>query len=151
MITVTKKSHLHATDEVVIDISLSYDQRQKSRIKTNSECGVEVGVILDRGDQLFHGDILANDSGNKVRVIAQDEDVVEVSGKSGLDIVKAAYHLGNRHVPVQIAEQHLWFKRDHVLEEMLAGLGLTTKHVSAPFQPESGAYHTHQKSHHHEH
>lgn len=157
MMTFTTKSTSMVRDEVTLVVALNYDQRQKSRLKTSSQCGKELGIILERGAQLFDGDILVNANGDAIRILAEQEVVTKVSALEPSDLVRAAYHLGNRHVPVQISPTYLLIKHDHVLEDMLVGLGFVVEPAQQAFQPESGAYstsqakHSHSHHHHHEH
>jgi urease accessory protein len=119
---------------------LSFDLRCKSRLRTRLESGEEAGLFLDRGAVLRPGDRLLGNDGRVVEVVAAEEPIMEARSDDPLSLAKAAYHLGNRHVPVQVAAGLLRFGRDHVLGEMVRGLGLTVTVTSAPFEPESGAY-----------
>ncbi len=89
--------------------------------------------------------------GRVVEVIAAAERVLHVECASGTELARCAYHLGNRHVPVEVGEGFLRLAEDHVLERMLAGLGAKLSHLTAPFEPEAGAYHTNAASRHHDH
>jgi urease accessory protein len=102
--------------------------------------GEEVSVVLPRGDILRGGDILATHDGRAVRVVASPESLLHVECDSAHALARAAYHLGNRHVAVQIDEGYLRIAADHVLERMLTGLGARVSAVEAPFEPEAGAY-----------
>jgi urease accessory protein len=119
---------------------LSFDLRCKSRLRTRLESGEEAGLFLERGAVLRPGDRLLGNDGRVVEVVAAEEPIMEARSDDPLLLAKAAYHLGNRHVPVQVAAGLLRFGRDHVLGEMVRGLGLTVTETSAPFEPESGAY-----------
>ena len=92
--------------------------------------------MLERGSVLRHGDLLRADSGLIIEVRAANEEVAVISTKDSLLLARACYHLGNRHIPLQIGEGWLCFKRDHVLEEMVQSLGLFVKHELFPFEPE---------------
>lgn len=121
-------------------ISLPYDERKKSRLKTLTACGREVGIILPRGSQLKAGDIVASAQGVSAFIDAEKEAVSRiVPGDIDL-LLKAAYHLGNRHVAVELNRHWLQYQRDHVLDAMLTGMGIAVIHEYAPFEPESGAY-----------
>lgn len=127
----------------IIQVELPYDSRKKSRLRAMSQCGREVGIQLARGSELRHGQRLVGDGGEQVEIVASKETVSTVAGDASLLLLKAAYHLGNRHVPLQITETWLRYQHDHVLDEMVVGLGLSVRVEQAPFQPESGAYHRH--------
>jgi urease accessory protein len=129
-------------------LSLPFELRQKSRLKANLDSGEEVGLMLPRGHVLRGGDYLKAENGMIIQLAAADESVSTVSAPDRLSLQKACYHLGNRHVPLQITEDWVRYLRDHVLDEMVESLGLTVTHEQAPFEPEVGAYHKH---HHHTH
>jgi urease accessory protein len=121
-------------------LSLPFDLRCKSRLRTRLESGEEVGLFLERGATLRTGDKLLGGDGRVVEVAAAPEAVIEARIDDPILLAKAAYHLGNRHVPVQVGDGFLRFGRDHVLGEMVRGLGLAVIEIDAPFEPESGAY-----------
>lgn len=121
-------------------LSLSFELRCKSRLRCRLDSGEEVGLFLERGSILRAGDRLLGNDGRVVEVVAAPEAVVEARHDDPLLLAKAAYHLGNRHVPVQVGRGFLRFGRDHVLADMLRGLGLAVTEIDAPFEPESGAY-----------
>lgn len=126
-------------------LELPFDDRQKSRQRVMLSNGEEAGLFLERGTVLRGGDVLVTSSGGFVQVVAAEEKVMLVRAKAtsnnaALDLLRATYHLGNRHVPVQIAVDHLRLEVDHVLAEMLTGLGLEVLEQNAPFEPEGGAY-----------
>lgn len=124
-------------------LTLTFDQRRKSRYRTRTDCGLDLGWFLPRGIVLAEGDCLLCTDGMHIRVKAADEEVSEVHCDDALLISRAAYHLGNRHVPLDITEERLRYQRDNVLDDMLVGLGLEPRHTQAPFNPENGAYHGH--------
>lgn len=134
-------------------VELNFQQRQKSRYKAQTVCGEILGWFLDRGRVLEDGDMLLCEDGSAVLVIAADETVSEVHSDNAHLLTRAAYHLGNRHVPLQIGASLLRYQHDHVLDEMLAGLGLTVVCCQRPFHPENGAYHSKEGARHaaHEH
>jgi len=123
---------------------LSFDARSKSRLRTRLASGEEVGLFLERGRVLRGGDRLLANDGRVVEVVSADEVLLEGRCADPLLLARAAYHLGNRHVTVQIGfDAHggwLRFAADHVLREMVVGLGLPVTEVVAPFEPEAGAY-----------
>ncbi len=119
---------------------LSFDLRCKCRLLARLESGEQVGLFLERGAILRPGDKLLGGDGRIVEVVAASEAVIEARTDDPVVLAKAAYHLGNRHVPVQVGLGFLRFGRDHVLGDMVRGLGLTVTDIEAPFEPESGAY-----------
>ena len=126
-------------------LTLGYDARCKSRLAATLDTGEDVAVLLPRGTVLRDGDVLVADDGALVRVAAAPETVLLVRAADPLTLMRAAYHLGNRHVPVQVGEGWLRLGADHVLEEMLKGLGARVSRLEAPFEPEAGAYHPHHR------
>src|SRR5438128_1839149 len=121
-------------------LRLAYDDRKKSRLRVWSELRREVGIFLPWGSVLREGDLLAANSGEVLIVRAAPEPLSEVRTRDWHLLTRAAYHLGNRHVPLQIEPGILRYQRDHVLDEMLGQLGLVVGVVEAPFEPEGGAY-----------
>jgi urease accessory protein len=134
---------------------LPFELRQKSRLRTRLASGDEVGVLLPGGEILRGGDLLVASDGRVVEVVAQDEKVLQADCHSPFELARAAYHLGNRHVALQIGAvgQMSWLRiaDDHVLRQMLEGFGLEVTALNAPFEPEPGAYggHAHGDGHHH--
>lgn len=127
-------------------LSLSFERRCKCRLRTQSEAGEDTGLFLARGTVLHHGDKLRAQDGRIVEIIAAPEALMQATSDSPLLLARGAYHLGNRHVAVQLGAGWLRFAADHVLRDMVAGLGLSVSDIIAPFEPESGAYghgHTH--------
>lgn len=125
-----------ATERLV----LPFDLRSKTRLRTRLASGEEAGLFLERGSVLRAGDRLLSNDGRVVEVVAAPEAVMEVRSSDALLLARAAYHLGNRHVAVELQPGLVRFARDHVLGEMVRGLGLTVVDSEAPFEPESGAY-----------
>ena len=121
-------------------LKLPFDLRQKSRLRTKVVSGEEAWLMLPRGDILRGGDLLLATDGRVVEVVAQPEQVLHVTCANASELAKAAYHLGNRHVPVQVGDGFLRIASDHVLADMLRGLGATLTPMQAPFEPEAGAY-----------
>jgi urease accessory protein len=139
-------------------VTLTYDQRCKSRQRLILEDGSEAALLLERGTVLADGDRLRADDGTIIAVKAAPETLSAVRTGDPLAVARAAYHLGNRHVPLQILPGEVRYQHDHVLDEMVAALGLAVVVVEAPFHPEGGAYakgHSHgageSHGHHHEH
>ncbi|WP_227815023.1 urease accessory protein UreE [Nitrogeniibacter aestuarii] len=131
-------------DATTKTLTLSYDKRTKSRLRTKLDSGEVVGLFLPRGTVLRGGQRLLASDGGVVEVVSASEALVEARCATLLDLTRAAYHLGNRHVAVEVGQdtQGNWLRiaADHVLEEMLLGLGCEVLAIEAPFEPESGAY-----------
>lgn len=119
---------------------LPFEARCKSRLRTQLAGGEECGLFLERGTVLRGGDRLAANDGRVVEVVAAPEALCEAVSSDALLLLRAAYHLGNRHVAVEVGPCRLRFARDAVLAEMVRGLGLPVRDIEASFEPESGAY-----------
>lgn len=126
--------------EVRGTLKLAFDQRQKSRLRARLASGEEVALLLPRGTMLRGGDLVGASDGRIIEVIAEPERVLHVECGTAAALARAAYHLGNRHVPVQVGEGWLRIAADHVLADMLKNLGAAVTPVEAPFEPEAGAY-----------
>lgn len=136
-------THLHSHT-----LTLVYELRQKARFKTRSDDGEEVGIMLPRGLVLRGGDCLQSEDGAVIaKVIAALEEVSVARCNDRLLLARASYHLGNRHMPLQIEEDCLVYQKDHVLDELVSKLGLTVSHELRSFEPEQGAYQNHGESH----
>ena len=118
-------------------LKLPFDSRQKSRLRATLVSGEEVGLMLPRGEILRGGDLVTASDGRVIEIVAEPEKVLHIETK---DLARVAYHLGNRHVPVQVGDGFLRITEDHVLEEMVKKLGAAVTHLEAPFEPEAGAY-----------
>ncbi|MDX5432859.1 MAG: urease accessory protein UreE [Halomonas sp.] len=136
-------------------LTLPYELRIRGRLKAVSDSGRDLGLFLDRGPVLRHGEGLRAESGEIVRVRAADEPVVTARVAAGLPLARLAYHLGNRHVQLALGEDgqggYVRFPPDHVLEELAELLGASLERHEAPFDPEPGAYHQLGHSHAHDH
>ncbi len=151
MLTLTRRLPTSAEVEVLLTLALTAEERTRSRHHFETKDGRAVYHNLPRGTVLRDGDLLQTDEGDRtVRVAAKPEPVLTVTAATALDLLRAAYHLGNRHVPVEITPTYLRLSPDPVLEHLLEHLGVDVISEVAPFQPESGAYHQTQ-SHHHVH
>ncbi|MDB0155943.1 urease accessory protein UreE, partial [Acinetobacter baumannii] len=126
---------------------LTFDTRQKSRFRAALASGVDIGADLPRTGILRSGSYIATQEGDVLRVDAKPERLMKVTAQTEFDLLKAAYHLGNRHVPLMLTPTALYFEPDHVLAEMVEGLGLTVTETDHPFEPESGAYAQHSHDH----
>lgn len=130
--------------EVDCILPLTAEERTRSRYKFTTGTGEVLHLQLPRGTLLQDGDLLSTDSGiPQVRIIAKAEPVFTVGAGTPLDLLKAAYHLGNRHIPLEITETYLRLSPDEVLKKMLTQMGLTITEETTPFHPEMGAYHHH--------
>ncbi|WP_341906492.1 urease accessory protein UreE [Polaromonas sp. YR568] len=139
-------------------VELDWDVRQKSRFDATDSAGRHLGVFLPRGTLVRGGDVLVAEDGSMVRVIAAPQPVLRIThcAQHGtpFDLTRAAYHLGNRHVPIELQPDHLKIEPDHVLAEMLQSMHLIVNAVNEAFEPEGGAYsagghsHAHGDAHH---
>jgi len=121
------------------ELRLPFELRARSRLRARLSSGEEVALLLPRGTVLRDGAVVAG-SGLVVRVRAAEEDVIEVRAPDPQALARAAYHLGNRHVPVQVGPGTLLLGYDPVLVDMLVRLGVSARRTWAPFEPEAGAY-----------
>lgn len=139
----------HRHDPVSDTLTLSFEDRSKGRLKTTTDSGTEAGLFLERGQTLHEGDVLQTECGKLLGVRNALEEVVRASAEDWSVFARACYHLGNRHVALEIGEKWVRFQPDHVLEELARLLGLQTHSEVAPFNPEQGAYAGMGHSHHH--
>ncbi len=140
-------------------VSLDWDTRQKSRFDATDSAGRHLGVFLPRGTLVRGGDVLVAEDGSLVRVLAAPQPVMVVTPcaehGNAFDLLRAAYHLGNRHVGIELTPTHLKIEPDHVLAEMLRRMHLTVTEANEAYEPEGGAYqaggHGHSHGHSHDH
>jgi urease accessory protein len=147
-------------------LELDWDTRQKSRFEATDSAGRTLGVFLPRGAVVRGGDVLVADDGSLVRVVAAPQAVLKITHcpqhGTPYDLIRAAYHLGNRHVPIELKPDHLKIEPDHVLADMLRAMHLIVHAVDEAFEPENGAYasgghahsghgHDHEHGHSHSH
>jgi urease accessory protein len=142
-------------------VELDWDVRQKSRFDCTDSAGRSLGVFLPRGTAVRGGDVLVAEDGSLIKVIAAPQAVLKIthcaSHGTPFDLTRAAYHLGNRHVQIELRADHLKIEPDHVLADMLRAMHLIVNDVTEAFEPESGAYSSHgshshgSHSHDHEH
>jgi urease accessory protein len=121
-------------------LTLPYEARCKSRLAARLDDGEAVALLMPRGTVLAEGDILVADDGALIRVVAAPESLMRVTASSAAELMRAAYHLGNRHTPVELGDGYLQLEMDTVLRDMLQGIGMRVEVVDAPFHPEAGAY-----------
>jgi urease accessory protein len=141
-------------------VELDWDVRQKSRFDATDSHSRALGVFLPRGSVVRGGDVLVAEDGSLIRVLAAPQAVLRVTAcpehGGPIDLPRAAYHLGNRHVQLEVKPDHLQLEPDPVLADMLRSMHLIVREVEAPFEPEAGAYaaahgHDHDHSHGHDH
>jgi urease accessory protein len=148
--TVTR--HFHDPADT---ITLDETARHRRRMKMMSDNGIEFLLDLAEARLLRHGDGLELDDGRVIEVRAEPEDLLEVRGRDARHLLALAWQIGNRHLAAQIEPGRILIRRDHVIRDMLEGLGATVAETSAPFDPEGGAYgdahaaHDHGHGHHH--
>lgn len=162
MLTFTSVVARSESAEALATLTLAYEQRRRARLRARLDDGTEVGLLLPRGLALKDGDRLRSEDG---AVIVQIRAAVEELSSARTDdphlLVRAAYHLGNRHVALQVEARRLLYQHDHVLDALMRELGLEVTALKAPFEPEPGAYgheesgahaghhHAHDHGHHH--
>ena len=143
------------SDRIVDIITLDHGDRHRRRIMLNADGGTAFLLDLDKADVLEDGDAIRLDSGWLVEVKAAPEKLIQVSTEDPLDLLTLAWHIGNRHVPAEVAKGAIYIAYDHVLLDMLQGLRAKTLVVERPFRPVRGAYHHHEHGghsvHHHGH
>lgn len=162
MSTLTISARAYTNGHPSVRLVLPFELRQRSRLLTKLDSGEEVGLLMPRGTVLRGGDRLQDSNGRLVEVVAAPEELSVVRSQDGRQLARAAYHLGNRHVAVQITADSIRYAHDHVLDDMLRGQGLAVTFEMLPFEPEAGAYstagghghdhgHGHSHSHSHQH
>ncbi len=132
-------------------VTLDYDQRHRRRMAMRGAKGTEFLLDLAEAVPLRDGDGLLLDDKRMVAVAAAPEPLAEITTGSAPELLRVAWHLGNRHLPAQLAGDRIRIRRDHVIEEMVEGLGAHVAHIEAPFDPEGGAYSGGGHQHHHAH
>jgi len=146
MLTFTQRISAEVDISVSLALSLTAEERTRTRHRFETPEGQVIYLRLPRGTVLQDGDLLQSEEGNVViRIVAKPEPVLTVTSQTPLGLLRASYHLGNRHVPLEIAPQYLRLCPDSVLQSMLQQLGVEVKEEVVPFQPETGAYrHSHE-------
>lgn len=141
MIRATKVQGQHRWTESAADtVVLDFDDRHRRRMAMTGTRGLEFLLDLETAVALRGGDALVLEDGRLVEVVAAPEPLIEIRGSDPGHLVRVAWHLGNRHLPTQITGRGLRIRRDHVIEEMVKGLGARVIAIEAPFDPEGGAY-----------
>lgn len=133
-------------------LQLDFDTRQRSRFRATLQNGEAVGIDLPRTGTLKDGDVVQNASGDIIQIFAKPQTLTKVTADNAFELMRGAYHLGNRHVPLMLVQHDndyaLYFEPDYVLADMLVKLGLTVSEVAHAFEPETGAYgHGHSHGH----
>src|SRR5678815_275752 len=148
MLTLNARTE-HA-DSISAQLVLPYELRENSRLRTKLASGEEVAIFTERGTVLRNNDLLRGDDGRVVQIIAAQEPTYRVTCKTSHNLLRCAFHLGNRHTQTQVGEDFLRIYQDSVLREMLLGLGASVVEENAQFEPESGAYSAGGGHHHHD-
>jgi urease accessory protein len=144
MLIFTERLSQSINTVIHFDLALTAEQRTRSRQSIELPNGQQIYLRLPRGILLMEGDLLKAEKLDCItKIIAQPEPVITVFSQNPLDLTRAAYHLGNRHIAIEITSNYLRFSPDPVLESMVKNLGLNIKKETAPFSPEPGAYHSH--------
>src|ERR1700710_541921 len=159
MIRATQVRSLHRWNEAPADtVVLDFDARHRRRMAMTGTRGFEFLLDLENAVALRGGDALVLEDNRLIEVVAAPEPLVEIRGVDPHQLVRVAWHLGNRHLPTQITAKGLRIRRDHVIEAMVKGLGARIIEIEAPFDPEGGAYadaghamHDHSAHDHHDH
>lgn len=136
----TKIDQVDHTGEANGELLLPYDLREKSRLRATLTSGEEVAIFTVRGTILRDGDLLRGDDGRVVKVRAAKEATYRVEASSPHQLLRCAFHLGNRHTQAEVGEAYVRIRKDPVLKEMLEGLGASVMEQEATFEPEAGAY-----------
>ena len=134
-------------ENAVGTLTLDFDARHRRRIRLTADHGEDVLLDLPETVAMADGDGLRLDDGRWLKVQAAPEDLVEVRHEGPVQLMRLAWHLGNRHLPTEIRESALRIRPDHVIEDMLHGFGADLRKVQAAFQPEGGAYGHHHRPH----
>jgi urease accessory protein len=144
MIVLTAKLNHHSTLEPTDRLLLTAEDRTRTRHPFVTEGGIDVYIQIDRGSSLRQGDRLQSEDGSLVvEVVAKSELILAVTTDRSISLLEAAYHLGNRHVALEITTSHLYLLPDLVLRDLLIQRGLIVTEIVRPFQPQAGAYEHH--------
>lgn len=148
----TLHTKIDSTEKIDGELVLPFELREKSRLRAQLASGEEVAMFTVRGTVLRDGDLLKGDDGRIVKIVAAPEATYRVECASPRELLRCAFHLGNRHTQAQVGDGFLRIRKDAVLKDMLEGLGAMVTEEPAPFEPESGAYgggHHHHGDEHH--
>ncbi|AFZ17763.1 urease accessory protein UreE [Allocoleopsis franciscana] len=147
MLTFTQRLSAEVDIPVSFSLALTAEERTRTRHRFEVPEGQVIYLRLPRGTVLHNGDLLKSEGGDVVvRIVAKPEPVITVTSQTPVDLLRASYHLGNRHVPLEVTPHYLRLSPDPVLQAMLEQLGVAVKEEVLPFQPERGAYGHHHAS-----
>ncbi|MFM8608029.1 MAG: urease accessory protein UreE [Hyphomicrobiales bacterium] len=141
-ISIVRKAAVKA-DKVIDQVSLDHEGRHRRRITLTGEKGTAFLLDLEKTATLNDGDAVKLEDGSLILVSAAPQTLIEIKAENPMRLLKTAWHIGNRHTPAEITADAIYIEEDHVLAEMIRGLGCAMATVSRPFQPERGAYHDH--------
>jgi len=144
-------SKISESDKIDGTVTLAFEQRVKSRLRAKLDNNEDAGIFMQRGSVLEHGDLITTKGGFIVQVIAATELLSSIYTTDTLLLAKVCYHLGNRHIELQIKPNSAHYKHDHVLDGMVQSFGLEVISEMLPFEPEQGAYNSHSLDHGHSH
>ena len=136
----TLQSKISTTDAIAAQLILPYELREKSRLLATLSTGEEVAVFTQRGSVMRDGDLMLGSDGRVIQIVAAAEPTYKVVCNSAFELLRCAFHLGNRHTQAQLGDGFLRIRLDAVLREMLQGLGAIVLEELSPFEPEAGAY-----------
>lgn len=136
----TLHTKIEKAEHIAGELVLPYDLREKSRLRATLVNGEDVAVFTVRGTVMRHGDLMLGNDGRVIKILAATEPTYKVECETTFDLLRCAFHLGNRHTQAQVGEGFLRIRKDTVLKEMLQGLGASVTEELASFEPESGAY-----------
>ncbi len=136
----TLNTKIARADSIFAQLVLPYELRENSRLRTALESGEEVAIFTQRGTVLRNNDLLSSEDGKVVQIIAANEPTYRITCHTPFDLLRCAFHLGNRHTQTQVGRDFVRIAQDSVLKRMLEGLGATVVEENAQFEPESGAY-----------
>ncbi len=153
---ITLNTKIDHAETIYAQLVLPYEKRENSRLRATLASGEEVAIFTERGTTLRHNDLLKSADGHVIQIIAAHEPTFKITCRTPHDLLRCAFHLGNRHTQTQVGDGFLRILQDSVLKQMLEGLGATITEENAQFEPESGAYssgggHHHGDGHYHAH
>ena len=138
-------------DKIIDSVSLDHEGRHRRRVTLTGEKGVSFLLDLEKATALNDGDAVKLEDGSLILIKAAPQSLIEIRAENPLRLLKTAWHIGNRHTPCEITADAIYIEEDHVLAEMVRGLGCAMTSVMRPFQPERGAYDDHGHAHGHDH
>lgn len=145
----TLNTKIEHAESIFAQLVLPYELRENSRLRTTLASGEEVAIFTERGTVLRNNDLLKGNDGRVIQIVAAKEPTYRITCATSRDLLRCAFHVGNRHTQTQVEEGFLRIYQDTVLKEMLEGLGATVVEENAQFEPEAGAYSRGSGHHHH--